>query len=163
MSRSYRVGQGIDIHRYRAGRPMQLCGVEIDCGVGLEGHSDADVALHALMDALLGAVAAGDLGDHFPPTEDRWRDADSRELLLRVLEIVRERGYETVNCDVTIVGERPRIGEHRVTMQGTVARLLGLPVSAVSVKASTAEGLGFTGRGEGLAAVAVVLVSSPDE
>jgi 2-C-methyl-D-erythritol 4-phosphate cytidylyltransferase/2-C-methyl-D-erythritol 2,4-cyclodiphosphate synthase len=158
-----RVGQGFDAHRYRAGRSLRLCGVEIPSEVGLEGHSDADVALHALTDALLGAVADGDLGEHFPPTDELWRDADSRDLLSRALELVRERGLEVANCDLTVVGDRPRVAPHRSAMRESIAGLLDVPVTAVSVKATTTDGLGFTGRGEGLAALAVVLVCCPDE
>jgi 2-C-methyl-D-erythritol 4-phosphate cytidylyltransferase/2-C-methyl-D-erythritol 2,4-cyclodiphosphate synthase len=142
---------------------MRLCGVEVESPVGLEGHSDADVALHALIDALLGSVAGGDIGDHFPPTDERWRNADSRNLTSRALTVVRDRGFEPVNCDLTIIGERPRIVDNRRAMCEMVAQLLGIPADAVSVKATTTEGLGFTGRGEGLAASAVVLVSACDE
>lgn len=153
-----RVGQGFDVHRFRAGRALRLCGVEIESPVGLEGHSDADVALHAVVDAVLGAAAAGDLGALFPDTDERWRDADSSELVRTAVDLVRERGFEVVNCDLTIIGERPRIAPHREAMRGRLAALLELPVAAVSVKATTTEGLGFTGRGEGLAAAAVVLL-----
>jgi 2-C-methyl-D-erythritol 4-phosphate cytidylyltransferase/2-C-methyl-D-erythritol 2,4-cyclodiphosphate synthase len=154
-----RVGQGFDVHRFGGGRPLRVCGVTLDSPVGLVGHSDADVALHAVVDALLGAVAAGDLGEHFPAADDLWRDADSRELLARSLEVVRRCGYEVVNCDLTIIGERPRVAPHREPMRRTLAGLLGVAVNAVSVKATTTEGLGFAGRGEGLAALAVVLVA----
>jgi len=163
VSLSFRVGHGFDVHRFRAGATMRLCGVEVESPVGLEGHSDADVALHALIDALLGAVAGGDIGDHFPPTDERWRNADSRDLISRTMTIVRDRGFEPVNCDLTIIGERPRIVAIRGAMCETVAQLLGVPADAVSVKATTTEGLGFTGRGEGLAAAAVVMVSARDE
>lgn len=159
---SYRVGQGFDVHRFRTGRPLRLCGVEIPSPVGLEGHSDADVALHAVTDALLGAVAAGDLGDHFPASDERWRDADSRTLLGSAAQLVRQRGFAVASCDLTIVGERPRIAPHRQDLRQALAGLLGVPVTAVSVKATTTEGLGFAGRGEGLAALAVVLVQASD-
>ena len=154
-----RVGQGFDVHRFGAGRPLRVCGVTLDSPVGLVGHSDADVALHAVIDGLLGAVGAGDLGEHFPAADGRWRGADSRELLARSLEVVQRRGYEVVNCDLTIIGERPRLAPHRESMRRTLAGLLGVGVDAVSVKATTTEGLGFAGRGEGLAALAVVLVA----
>lgn len=154
-----RVGLGFDVHRYRSGRPLKLCGLEIDSEVGLAGHSDADAALHAVIDAVLGAAAAGDIGEHFPSTDERWRDADSTELLRRALEMVRQRNLEVVNCDVTVIGERPRIAPHREALRASLSRLLGLPNSSVSVKATTTEGLGFTGRREGLAAMAVVLLS----
>lgn len=154
-----RVGQGFDVHRFGAGRTLRVCGVTLDAPVGLVGHSDGDVALHAVIDALLGAVAAGDLGKHFPTADDRWQGADSCELLARSLEVVRRRGFEVVNCDLTIIGERPRVAPHRDAMRRKLAELLGVPVDRVSVKATTTDGLGFAGRGEGLAAMAVVLVT----
>lgn len=159
----YRVGQGFDVHRFRAGRRLRLCGVELECAVGLDGHSDADVALHAVADAVLGAAAAGDLGEHFPPTDERWHNADSGELLRAAVAMVQQRGFEVVNCDVTIIGERPRIAPHRQEMRTSLAKLFRLPVDAVSVKATTTEGLGFVGRGEGLAAMAIVLVAGSRE
>jgi 2-C-methyl-D-erythritol 4-phosphate cytidylyltransferase/2-C-methyl-D-erythritol 2,4-cyclodiphosphate synthase len=157
--REVRVGQGFDVHRFRSGHRLRLCGVEIDSTVGLEGYSDADVALHAVVDAVLGAAAAGDLGEHFPPTDERWGDADSSELVRAAVAIVRDRGFEIVNCDITLIGERPRIEPHRQAMRRSLAALLRLPIDAVSVKATTTEGLGFAGRGEGLAASAVVLLA----
>jgi 2-C-methyl-D-erythritol 2,4-cyclodiphosphate synthase len=163
MSR-FRVGQGFDVHRFRVGRDLQLCGVVVPSKVGLEGHSDGDVALHAVVDALLGAVSEADIGEHFPPTDEQWRDADSRDFVRKAMEIVREHGFEVVNCDLTIIGERPRIGPHRGTLKASLAGMLGVAVPEVSVKATTTEGLGFTGRGEGLAALAVVLLTetTPD-
>ena len=155
----FRVGHGFDVHRFRSARSLRLCGVELDSPVGLEGHSDADVALHAVVDAVLGAAAAGDLGEHFPPTDERWRDADSSELVRAAVAMVRDRGFEIVNCDITIIGERPRIAPHRQAMRRGLAALLRLPIDAVSIKATTTEGLGFAGRGEGLAASAVVLLA----
>lgn len=154
-----RVGQGFDSHRFGAGRALWLCGVAVPSPVGLVGHSDGDVALHAVIDALLGAVGAGDIGEHFPPADERWRGADSRDLLARSLEVVHRQGFAVVNCDLTIVGERPRVAPHREPMRQSLAGLLGVATDAVSVKATTTEGLGFVGRGEGLAAIAVVLVS----
>ncbi len=153
-----RVGQGVDVHRFRAGRPLRLCGVTVPAEVGLEGHSDADVALHAVTDALLGAVGAGDIGEHFPPSDPRWRDADSRGFLAVALELVQARGFAVVNCDLTILAERPRIGPHRERLQGSLAELLGVEPDRVAVKATTSEGLGWVGRGEGMAALAVVLL-----
>jgi 2-C-methyl-D-erythritol 2,4-cyclodiphosphate synthase len=158
-----RVGQGFDVHRFRSGRRLRLCGVEIDSAVGLAGHSDADVALHAVVDAVLGAAAAGDLGEHFPATEERWRDAASSDLVRTAVGLVRGRGFEVFNCDLTIIGERPRVAPYREAMRACLAALLQLPVDAVSVKATTTEGLGFTGRGEGLAAAAVVLLAGRPE
>jgi 2-C-methyl-D-erythritol 2,4-cyclodiphosphate synthase len=166
MSGRFRIGHGFDVHRFRAGDGMRLGGQELDSPVVLEGHSDGDVALHALMDALLGAVAAGDIGDLFPsggPASETWSGADSRDMLERVVAVVAERGFEPVNCDLTIIGQRPRIADRRDAMRETIAGLLGLPISAVSVKATTTDGLGFTGRNEGLAAAAVVMVCSNDE
>jgi len=154
-----RVGQGFDVHRFRSGRRLCLCGIEIDSTVGLEGHSDADVALHAVVDAVLGAAAAGDLGEHFPETDEGWHDAASSDLVRTAVGVARERGFGVVNCDLTIIGERPRIAPHREAMRASLAALLQLPIAAVSVKATTTEGLGFAGRGEGLAAAAVVLMS----
>ena len=159
----FRVGQGFDVHRFRSGRRLRLCGVQLESAIGLDGHSDADVALHAVVDAVLGAAAAGDLGEHFPTSDDRWRDADSSELVRAAVEIVRERGFEVVNCDVTIIGEQPRVSPHRQTMRTSLAALLQLPIDAVSVKATTTEGLGFAGRGEGLAASAAVLLAGSPE
>jgi 2-C-methyl-D-erythritol 4-phosphate cytidylyltransferase/2-C-methyl-D-erythritol 2,4-cyclodiphosphate synthase len=154
----FRIGQGFDVHRFAAGRPLILCGLELPEGPGLDGHSDADVALHAVADALLGAVAAGDLGEHFPSTDPRWRGVSSNVFLDRALGFVREAGYRLVNCDLTVIGERPRIADHRNTMRARLGELLGIEVGRVSVKATTTDGLGSTGRGEGLAAMAVVLV-----
>jgi 2-C-methyl-D-erythritol 4-phosphate cytidylyltransferase/2-C-methyl-D-erythritol 2,4-cyclodiphosphate synthase len=159
----YRTGLGFDVHRFQAGRRLRLCGVVIDSDVGLEGHSDADAALHAVTDALLGAVAAGDIGEHFPSSDERWRDADSSIFLREALTLVRRRGFELVNCDLTIIGERPRVSLHRDQMRRSLAGLLEVPVSSVSVKGTTTEGLGFAGRAEGLSVMAVVLVAAPDE
>jgi len=155
---TFRIGQGFDVHPCRAGRPLILCGFELPEGPGLDGHSDADVALHSVIDALLGAVAAGDLGEHFPSSDPRWRDVESRVFVHRALELVREAGYRLVNCDLTIVGERPRIAPHRDALRQKLAGLLGVDLGAVSVKATTTDGLGFVGRGEGVGALAVVLV-----
>ena len=153
-----RVGQGFDAHRFRTGRRLRLCGVDLPGEVGLDGHSDADVALHAVTDAILGAAGAGDLGDHFPSGDPRWRDADSRDLLRAVLALAAGRGLRVVNCDLTIIAERPRIAPYRPVLREALAGLLGVPVEAASVKATTTEGLGWTGRGEGVAALAVVLL-----
>ena len=158
---SLRVGQGFDVHRFAdpaARRSLVLMGVTVPHDRGLEGHSDADVMLHALMDALLGAAGLGDIGAHFPDTDPAYRGADSCVLLARVMEDLRAHGWSVVNADVTLVGERPKIGPHRQAMRDRIAPTLGLPVAALNVKATTTEGLGFTGRDEGLAALAVVLL-----
>ncbi len=159
---SFRIGQGVDVHRFRSGRPLRLCGVEIPGATGLEGHSDADVALHAVTDAVLGAIAAGDLGDHFPETDTRWRNADSTVFLTQALHLARGRGFCPVNCDLTIVGERPRITPHRELLRRSLAELLGVSLDRVGVKATTSEGMGWIGRGEGLLALAVVLLEPSD-
>ena len=154
----FRVGQGYDIHPLVADRPLVLGGVRIPFERGLAGVSDADVLLHALGDALLGAVGRGDLGSHFPPADPQWRDADSADLLRRILYLVRDEGYYPVNCDLTLVAEAPTIAPYREEIRLRIANLLELPVEAVSLKATTHEGLGPVGRGEALAALAVVLV-----
>lgn len=152
-----RVGLGYDIHRFQEGRALRLAGVDFPGEVGLEGHSDADVALHAVADAMLGAAALGDVGDHFPPDDPRWKDADSRALLRAVADLLVGR-YQVANVDLTIVGERPRIAPKRAEMRAAIAGLLELELEQVSVKATTNERLGALGRGEGLAALAVVLL-----
>ena len=154
-----RIGQGFDVHRFRAGRPLKLCGKTIPGEPGLDGHSDADVGLHAVTDAILGALALGDMGDHFPDSDPQWRDADSTVFISRAIEIAEAEGFALVNCDLTFIGERPRISPHRESLRASLAESLGVPQSAVSVKATTTEGLGFAGRAEGLAALAVVLLA----
>jgi 2-C-methyl-D-erythritol 4-phosphate cytidylyltransferase/2-C-methyl-D-erythritol 2,4-cyclodiphosphate synthase len=150
-----RVGMGYDVHRLAAGEELWLCGVRIEHDRGLEGHSDADVAIHALVDALLGAIGAGDIGQHFPPSDPRWRGASSDRFLGHAASLVAEAGYAVGNADVTIVCEAPKIGPHRAAMRSRLAELLGVDIGAVSVKATTTERLGLTGRGEGIAAQAV--------
>ena len=140
-----------------------LCGVRIPHTQGVLAHSDGDVALHALCDALLGAIAAGDIGRHFPDTDARYRGADSRTLLRACFELVEAAGYALANADITIVAERPRIAPHVAAMRAQIAADLGSPPGAISVKATTSEGLGFCGRGEGIAAHAVVLLCRPGE
>ena len=152
-----RVGLGYDIHRVAEGRPLVLCGVVFDEGPGLEGHSDADVILHAVADAILGAAGLGDIGDHFPPEDEQWRDADSGDLLQQVVALVQDR-YVISNADVTLIGERPRIKPRRDEMRTSLARLLGVEVDRVNVKATTNERLGAVGRAEGLASLATVLL-----
>jgi 2-C-methyl-D-erythritol 2,4-cyclodiphosphate synthase len=154
-----RIGQGVDVHAFAAGDHVVLGGVRIPHDRGLAAHSDGDVALHALCDALLGAAALGDIGRHFPPTEARWKGADSRDLLAAVDGLLRAAGWRVVNTDLTIVCERPRIGPHVDAMRAEIARVLGLDAGAVSVKATTTERLGFCGRGEGIAALAVALIT----
>jgi 2-C-methyl-D-erythritol 2,4-cyclodiphosphate synthase len=153
-----RVGLGYDSHRFSEGRRLILGGVEIDHGSGLSGHSDADAVAHAVTDALLGAASLGDIGRHFPPTDERWRDADSIDLLRQAAQLAAERNYQVVNVDVTIVCEAPKIGPHAAAMCGRLASALGIAPAAVSVKAKTNEGLGWIGRGEGVASMAVVLI-----
>jgi 2-C-methyl-D-erythritol 2,4-cyclodiphosphate synthase len=156
-----RTGLGFDVHRFATpeeGRPLMLMGCHIPHDRGLAGHSDADVMLHALMDALLGAAGLGDIGQHFPDTDPAYRGADSAILLERVMGDLAERGYRVVNADVCLIGEQPKIGPHRQRMRERIAPLLGLQAEALNVKATTTEKLGFTGRGEGLAAQAVVLI-----
>jgi 2-C-methyl-D-erythritol 4-phosphate cytidylyltransferase / 2-C-methyl-D-erythritol 2,4-cyclodiphosphate synthase len=156
-----RTGMGFDVHRFIPGDHVWLCGVRIPHDRALEGHSDADAGLHALTDAILGALAAGDIGEHFPPSEERWRGARSRLFLEHASELVRNIGGAIVNCDVTIVCERPTLAPHRDAMRASIAEILGLDISRISVKATTTEGLGFTGRGEGLAAQAVSTILLP--
>jgi len=151
-----RIGSGFDVHRLEQGRELWLCGVKIDHDKGLAGHSDADVAIHALVDALLGAVGAGDIGDHFPPSDPQWEGAASVNFLSHAADLVRKSGYRIGNVDVTIICEAPKIGPHRLAMRENLSQLLAVDIGSVSVKASTTERLGFTGRGEGISAQAVV-------
>lgn len=155
-----RTGNGFDVHRLVADRPCIICGVTIPFDRGLLGHSDADVALHALSDALLGAVAMRDIGFHFPDTDQRWKGADSRMLLREVVEIVAGKGYHPSNVDITIIAQAPKMLPYIEQMQTNVAADLGLPDDRVSVKATTTERLGFTGREEGIAAMATATVVS---
>lgn len=157
----FRIGNGFDVHRLTEGRKLILCGVEIPYTLGLLGHSDADVALHALTDALLGAAALRDIGYHFPDTDPRYKGADSRMLLREALAIIeRERSLRPVNVDVTIIAQAPKLLPFIPQMIANVAEDLALPADCVSVKATTTEHLGFTGRGEGIAAQASVLLTS---
>jgi 2-C-methyl-D-erythritol 4-phosphate cytidylyltransferase/2-C-methyl-D-erythritol 2,4-cyclodiphosphate synthase len=157
-ARSVRTGMGFDVHRFADGHSLWLCGVEVAHSKTLLGHSDADVALHALTDALLGAIAAGDIGDHFPPSEEKWRGAPSHLFLEHACGLVAARGGSIEHVDLTLICEAPRIGPHRPAMRTRVAALLRLTPDRVSIKATTTERLGFTGRGEGIAAQAVVTV-----
>lgn len=155
---AFRIGQGYDVHRLETGEELWLCGVQIPHDKGLSGHSDADVALHAITDAVLGAIGAGDIGTHFPPSDPQWRGARSAQFLEHAVSLAREAGYGVANCDLTLICEAPKIGPHRPAMRAAVARIMGLGEDAVSIKATTTERLGFTGRGEGIAAQAIVLL-----
>jgi 2-C-methyl-D-erythritol 4-phosphate cytidylyltransferase/2-C-methyl-D-erythritol 2,4-cyclodiphosphate synthase len=160
-SRITRMGQGFDAHRWGPGESVWLCGVEIAHDETLIGHSDADAGLHALTDAILGAIGEGDIGDHFPPTDPQWKGAASDKFLIHAVDLVRQRGGTLVNVDVTLICERPKIKPHRAAMRERLAQILDLPLDRVSVKATTTEGMGFTGRGEGLAAQAIAVVETP--
>ncbi|HEY6865705.1 MAG TPA: 2-C-methyl-D-erythritol 2,4-cyclodiphosphate synthase [Candidatus Eisenbacteria bacterium] len=158
---SARAGIGYDVHRRAPGRPLVLGGVRFESPWGLEGHSDADVLCHAIGDALLGAAALGDLGEHFPPDDPRWKDASSLDLLGRIAALLGGRGARIVNVDAMVVAEAPRLAPAREAMRANIADALGIGVEQVSVKATTNEGLGALGRGEGIAAWAVALVERP--
>lgn len=155
----FRVGQGYDVHKLVENRPLWLCGVEVPHTHGLDGHSDADVAIHALCDALLGALALRDIGYHFPDTDPTYKGADSKKLLARVMELVRERGWELENADVTIMAQAPKLKDFIEKMRETLAQVMATDVDNVSVKATTTEHLGFEGRKEGISSMAVVLLS----
>lgn len=154
----FRIGQGYDVHRLVKGRELWLCGVKLDHEYGLLGHSDADVAIHALCDAILGALALEDIGAHFPDNDPAYKGIDSKKLLKNVGNLMREKGYEIGNCDLTICAERPKLRPHILTMRQTLAEVINTPVDNISVKATTTERLGFTGREEGISAMAVVLL-----
>ncbi len=158
-----RVGLGYDIHRFGAGRRLVLGGVEFEGETGLVGHSDADVVTHAVVDALLGAAGLGDIGQHFPDTDERWRDAPSLEMLHTVCRMLEAHNYQPVNVDVSILAEHPRLGGRREAMREQLAGAMGIAPSSVSIKATTAEGLGAVGRGEGIAAWAVALIDRVQE
>ena len=153
-----RIGHGYDVHRLVEGRPLILGGVKIPYARGLDGHSDADVLVHAVMDALLGAAALGDIGQHFPDSDPAYAGADSIALLCAVGELLAKKGYEVVNLDASVLAQAPKLAPHRQAMRENIASALGIDLSCVSVKATTEEGLGFTGRGEGIAAHAVALL-----
>lgn len=157
----FRNGSGFDVHRFGPGDHVMLCGVRVTHGQGLIGHSDADVGLHALTDAILGALALGDIGTHFPPSDPRWRGAESGRFLNHACHLLAERGGRLVNADVTLICERPKVGPHRNAMAARIADLCSVAVERISVKATTTEGLGFTGRGEGIAAQATVTLCLP--
>jgi 2-C-methyl-D-erythritol 2,4-cyclodiphosphate synthase len=155
-----RTGLGIDTHAFAPGRPLILGGVDIPHEEGLAGHSDADVLTHAVIDALLGAAALGDIGQHFPDTDERFRDADSLDLLRTVVVYLGERGFAIGNVDATVVLERPKLAPYRDAIRDALAGALGLPPGAVNVKATTGEGMGFVGRGEGAAALAIATLEA---
>ncbi len=155
---AFRIGQGYDVHRLETGEDLWLCGVQIPHDKGLAGHSDADVALHAITDAVLGAIGAGDIGTHFPPSDPQWKGARSAKFLEHAVSLAREAGYGIANIDLTLICEAPKIGPHRPAMRAEVARIMGVGEDAVSIKATTTEKLGFTGREEGIAAQAIILL-----
>ena len=157
------TGSGFDVHQFEDGDILWLCGVPIECGFTLKGHSDADAGLHALTDAILGAICFGDIGDHFPPSDPKWKGASSDKFLRFAIEQVQERGGKLRHVDVTLICEKPKIKPHREAMRARIAELCELPLGRVSIKATTTEKLGFTGRGEGLAAQAIATIEIPDE
>ena len=160
MRAPFRIGQGFDVHRLAEGEELWLCGIKLEHTHGLAGHSDADVALHAITDAVLGAVGEGDIGTHFPPSDPQWAGARSAQFLEHAVKLAAQAGYTMGNIDLTIICEAPKIGPHRPAMRAEVARITGLAEKAVSIKATTTEKLGFTGRGEGIAAQAIVSLSA---
>ncbi len=153
-----RTGIGYDVHRFTEGRTLVLGGVTIPHERGLLGHSDADVLLHAIIDAVLGAAALGDIGRHFPPADDKWKDADSRELLRRSVDLLREAGWALVNLDASVIAEAPKVNPHSASIRLEIREATGLPIEAISIKATTNEGLGFVGREEGIAAIAIATI-----
>ena len=159
-STGFRIGQGFDVHRLVEGEELWLCGVQIPYDKGLSGHSDADVAIHALVDALLGAIGDGDIGTHFPPSDPQWKGAPSPVFLEHAAKLVADAGYAVSNLDLTLICEAPKIGPHRDAMRTRLSELLSLDLSQVSIKATTTERLGFTGRGEGIAAQAIVCLKA---
>lgn len=154
----YRIGTGFDVHRLVPGRKLFLGGVEIPFELGLEGHSDADALLHAVCDAIFGALASGDIGQHFPNNDPRWKDCPSEVFLKEAARLAAGEGYRVVNLDATVLAERPKLTPHKETIRARMASILDLPVNCVGLKATTMEGMGFVGRQEGLAAMAVVML-----
>ncbi len=157
---NYRIGNGYDVHALEEGLPMWLCGMRIESGMGFVAHSDGDVAIHALCDALLGAAALGDIGQHFPDTDDRWKGIDSKLLLKEVVNMLADKGYSLVNADITIALQSPKLRPHIDAMRRTLAEVIGCDTDRISVKATTTERLGFVGRGEGCEVWATVLISA---
>ena len=158
-----RIGQGYDSHRFLAGRPLVLGGVTIPSDVGLTGHSDADAVAHAVTDAILGAAALGDIGSHFPDSDASWKHADSMDLLARAVHLLEGENYQVVNVDVTVVAEQPRIGPHAAAMRERLASVLGISPRNVSVKGKSNEGMGWIGRAEGIAVLAVALIDRMED
>jgi 2-C-methyl-D-erythritol 4-phosphate cytidylyltransferase/2-C-methyl-D-erythritol 2,4-cyclodiphosphate synthase len=157
-----RTGIGYDVHRFADNRPMILGGIEIPFDKGLVGHSDADVLLHAIADAMLGAAALGDIGVHFPPTDERWRGMNSGDIVRHAVALLREHGWQPVNIDATIIAEAPKVNPHVPAMRSGIAAMTGLPEDAISIKATTNEGMGFVGREEGIAALASATIARVD-
>jgi len=160
MAREFRIGQGFDMHRFRRGRKLMLGGVEVPHALGLWGHSDADVLLHALINALLGALGEGDIGTHFPDTDPRYKGIASTKLLAEVLAIMRRRKHKLVNADVTLIAQRPKLSPYYAAIKRNVAKQLNIAESRVNIKATTTEKLGALGQGKGMAATAVVLLQT---
>jgi 2-C-methyl-D-erythritol 4-phosphate cytidylyltransferase / 2-C-methyl-D-erythritol 2,4-cyclodiphosphate synthase len=156
-----RVGNGFDVHAFTDGDHVWLCGVKVAHGKALLGHSDADVGMHALTDAIYGALADGDIGQHFPPSDPQWKGAESHIFLRHAMDRARVRGFTVENCDVTLICERPKVGPHAMAMRAALAAIMAIEVDRVSVKATTSERLGFTGREEGIAAMATVALVKP--
>jgi 2-C-methyl-D-erythritol 4-phosphate cytidylyltransferase/2-C-methyl-D-erythritol 2,4-cyclodiphosphate synthase len=157
-----RVGNGFDVHQLRDGKKVTLCGVDIHHDKELVGHSDADVAMHALTDAIFGALAEGDIGVHFPPTDQKWLGTKSEVFLVKAIDLMKEHGYLIANIDITIICERPKVATHALAMRANIAKLCEIKVEQVSVKGTTSERLGFTGREEGIAAIATALLQNND-
>ena len=155
-----RLGNGFDVHRFEPGSTVTLCGIDIPFDRALQGHSDADVGMHALTDAIYGALARGDIGQHFPPSDDRWKAAASDIFLRHAVDLAAEMGLTINNVDITLICEAPKIGPHAASMRARLAEIMGLDVARVSVKATTSERLGFTGRGEGIASIATATLVS---
>ncbi|MBK0327070.1 2-C-methyl-D-erythritol 2,4-cyclodiphosphate synthase [Rhodobacteraceae bacterium F11138] len=156
-----RLGNGFDVHRFGPGNHVTLCGVDVDHDQGLLGHSDADVGMHALTDAIYGALARGDIGQHFPPDQAQWKDASSDIFLQHAMELATGMGFSVNNADITLICEQPKIGPHAQAMRARLADIMGLDRDRISVKATTSEKLGFTGRGEGIAALATATLVAP--